>query len=356
MKKLLKSFSFTKENNYKPFQISRLGLSILALVWLFTFTLNFFDCYLIRQNNLTASLQTIDIVSEINNIRKSYGLPPLIENPKLNVAALLKAQDMIEKDYFSHYSPSGVTPWDWFKTVNYNYSYAGENLALNFWNSNETIEAWLSSPTHRANIINSKYLETGVAILNGTTPTTKESKVVVVQLFGTPKQTPEIKTISKPKIITTTTLKKIVVNKTTTSTTAKIETTTTLLTTTISNINAVDKTEILSKRSEKQNIDSDKINAILNNSTQPLGVKLSIDGYTKIKNIISSKLLKAFNGTMGVGLLLIGCFGIIKINEVKDLNINYRKNIFSKNLIIIILGIGFVIDVFITISSKVPFI
>jgi len=71
---------------------------------------NFINCYLVRQNSLTASMEMIDIVSEINTIRKSYGLEPLIENPKLNVAALLKAQDMIQNDYFNHYSPSGATP------------------------------------------------------------------------------------------------------------------------------------------------------------------------------------------------------------------------------------------------------
>jgi uncharacterized protein YkwD len=65
---------------------------------------------LLKQNNLTANLNTLNIITEINKIRDAYGLTPLTENPKLDIAALLKAQDMINNDYFNHYSPSGKTP------------------------------------------------------------------------------------------------------------------------------------------------------------------------------------------------------------------------------------------------------
>jgi len=68
------------------------------------------NCYLLRQNSLTANLNTLNIITEINKIRSAYGLSPLAENPKLDIAALLKAQDMIDNDYFNHYSPTGKTP------------------------------------------------------------------------------------------------------------------------------------------------------------------------------------------------------------------------------------------------------
>jgi len=68
------------------------------------------NCYFLQQNSIIANLNTIDIVYEINKIRSSYGLEPLVINPKLNLAATLKAEDMINKNYFDHYSPEGKTP------------------------------------------------------------------------------------------------------------------------------------------------------------------------------------------------------------------------------------------------------
>ena len=68
------------------------------------------NCYLLRQNNITANLNTLNIITQSNKTRVNYGLDPFVENPKLDIAALLKAQDMIEKDYFNHYSPEGKAP------------------------------------------------------------------------------------------------------------------------------------------------------------------------------------------------------------------------------------------------------
>jgi len=112
IKLLRKYFTFNPENKYQPIQTSRLVMGILALILIFNIGLNAINCYLIKQNSLTANLNTINIITEINKIRVANGLQPLIENPKLDVAALLKAQDMIDNDYFNHYSPSGKTPWD----------------------------------------------------------------------------------------------------------------------------------------------------------------------------------------------------------------------------------------------------
>lgn len=96
-------------------------------------------------------------------------LPPLIENAKLNAAAKAKAEDMFLKQYFEHISPSGVDPGTLVKNFGYDYIVAGENLILgNFASEQEVVQNWMNSPGHRANILNNRVIEIGVAIIKGT--------------------------------------------------------------------------------------------------------------------------------------------------------------------------------------------
>jgi len=75
---------------------------------------------------------------------------------------------MAANSYFAHTSPSGVTPWDWFEKVGYQFSYAGENLAVDFSNSQDVTNAWMNSPEHRSNIMNSNFTQIGMATAQGT--------------------------------------------------------------------------------------------------------------------------------------------------------------------------------------------
>ena len=140
-----------------------------------------------------------------NQERKSLGVRVLKENAKLNQAAYLKAKDMLANDYFAHTSPAGRTPWYWFDKVGYNYQYAGENLAIDFLDSEELFQAWDNSPSHRENIISANYTDIGIAVLTGEFEGAQTT--VVVQLFGSPipalAKTPTTST-QKPKPSTTT--------------------------------------------------------------------------------------------------------------------------------------------------------
>ena len=120
-----------------------------------------------------------DLLNLVNQDRQAHGLPGLSDNPVLNLAALAKAQDMFEKNYFAHTSPDGVSPWHWFKAVGYNYTYAGENLAEGFTNPDDLEKSWMNSPSHRANILSPFYSEVGLAVIQ------HNNTSVVVQLFGT---------------------------------------------------------------------------------------------------------------------------------------------------------------------------
>ncbi|MFH1610534.1 MAG: CAP domain-containing protein, partial [Patescibacteria group bacterium] len=152
-----------------------LVLKIISIVVFIDFPKNIFFADITRANLITL----------LNQERVSLGLQPLVENQRLDEAALLKAKDILEKDYFSHQSPEGVTPWYWFLKTGYNYKYAGENLAIGFLNSEDVYNAWLNSASHRENMINPNYREVGTAILTGNFK--GNNTTVIVQLFGSPK-------------------------------------------------------------------------------------------------------------------------------------------------------------------------
>lgn len=135
-------------------------------------------------NIFFADITRSQLVQMLNQTRKSMGLNALTENTKLDQAAELKANDMIANGYFNHTSPSGVTPWYWFSQTGYAYKYAGENLAIGFYDSAEVYDAWLNSPSHKENMISPHYSEVGTAVVNGFG---SSNAIVVVQLFGTQK-------------------------------------------------------------------------------------------------------------------------------------------------------------------------
>ncbi|MDO8486279.1 MAG: CAP domain-containing protein [Candidatus Staskawiczbacteria bacterium] len=137
------------------------------------------------KNIFFADITKTVLMNLINKERSSLGISPLIENQKLDQAAELKAKDILEKDYFSHQSPDGITPWYWFLKTGYNYKYAGENLAIGFLNSEDVFRAWIGSASHKENIINPNYKEIGTAVLTGDYK--GNNTTVIVQLFGNPK-------------------------------------------------------------------------------------------------------------------------------------------------------------------------
>lgn len=119
-----------------------------------------------------------------NKARADAGVAALSVNPTLSGAAQGKAEDMVTRGYFAHREPSGLQPWHWFTDNGYAYSYAGENLAVNFVDTEELMDAWLASPTHRENIMRPDYTEIGVGMATGTYK--GREAVFVVQFFGRP--------------------------------------------------------------------------------------------------------------------------------------------------------------------------
>lgn len=132
-----------------------------------------------------ASNITVDqVISFSNAERAKSGLSGLSYDSKLSAAAAGKASDMFINQYWAHTSPSGKEPWDFIQAAGYSYQVAGENLARDFSNTSDMTAAWMASPTHRANIMNSRYTHIGVAVVNGVLNGTETT--LVVQMFGRP--------------------------------------------------------------------------------------------------------------------------------------------------------------------------
>lgn len=122
------------------------------------------------------------LISLTNSARSQNGLGALLGNQNLSSAAFAKAQDILAKGYFAHNSPDGKTPWDFINESGYVYTYAGENLAIGYTDASELFTAWMNSPTHRENILNTNYREIGVAVVEGNFQGTQT--IVAVQEFG----------------------------------------------------------------------------------------------------------------------------------------------------------------------------
>ena len=173
------------ENSYRPkfLESKFLFYYLLFLLILKLFTVSYL-IYL-PKTIYFADISSTSLIKLTNQGREALGFGPLTENSQLDKAASLKAQDMIAQDYFAHQSPEGKSPWYWIKSANYDYQYAGENLAIGFLDSEEVYQAWNDSPSHKANLFNPNYQDIGITVLKGDFQ--GNEIYVVVQLFGSPK-------------------------------------------------------------------------------------------------------------------------------------------------------------------------
>lgn len=141
------------------------------------------------------------MIKLINESREESGAELLVLNPALNKFAAIKGNDMIERDYFAHDTPEGKRPWQWIDRAEYDYVYAGENLAMDFTSAETVHEALMKSPSHRKNILNPKYNDIGIAVLNGTL--SGRGTILLVEFFGSQRiaQAPVAATQDEPPVV-----------------------------------------------------------------------------------------------------------------------------------------------------------
>jgi hypothetical protein len=173
---------------------------LLFLISFFIFGSIFFSSPANPLGNLgaIADISINELLTFTNQKRQENGLPSLSSNSQLEAAAMKKAEDMFAKNYWAHNAPDGTTPWFFIKEAGYNYVYAGENLARGFNSANDVVNAWMASPSHRANLLSKNYKDVGFAVKSGTL--NGENTFLVVQEFGS-KSYAVAKSPAKPKTV-----------------------------------------------------------------------------------------------------------------------------------------------------------
>lgn len=159
--------------------------SLLILMGLFIMGRSIIDITVGLHPGVLGYASQIDlgkIVEYTNQNRQKVGSPKVVLNPQLNSAAQAKVDDMFANNYWAHVSPKGVQPWYFITSSGYKYQHAGENLARDFGNAKDVVNAWMNSPSHRKNLLDSRYKDMGLAVKDGYIDGVETT--IVVQMFA----------------------------------------------------------------------------------------------------------------------------------------------------------------------------
>lgn len=167
----------TNKTKTKIQNFAKIAIGSLAVVGILSFNVSF---------SKASEITPVNLENLINSERVQNGLIPLKISEQLNSAASNKSEDMVTRNYFEHYA-FGLTPWNFIVKAGYNYLYAGENLAMDFDTAEGTVNAWMESPAHRKNILNSDFSDMGMGVVRGeytdNSGMTKDT-TVVTNMFG----------------------------------------------------------------------------------------------------------------------------------------------------------------------------
>lgn len=159
--------------------------SIMVLIGIFLMGRSFISMTISLKPGVlgyASQISPAKIIEYTNNQRLSAGLSIVRENKALDEAALSKAADMFAKGYWAHVSPTGTEPWYFITKSGYKYQHAGENLARDFSNPKDIVAAWMASPTHKQNLLDGRYQDMGIAVMDGYIDGVETT--IVVQMFG----------------------------------------------------------------------------------------------------------------------------------------------------------------------------
>ena len=195
LEKIIHAIVPHEKNGNIPHLLKKELVVALSVLVIMLFYVNQNNFAIIRGLNLTAAIYPAVIADLTNKDRASEGMPHLAWNSTLERAARLKAEDMVKNGYFAHTSPAGVTPWFWLEQAQYNFIYAGENLAIDFTESVNVQDAWLASPTHRDNVLSKNFTEIGITAIDGYFE--GRNTTFVVEFFGKPQTTRVAQVIPK---------------------------------------------------------------------------------------------------------------------------------------------------------------
>jgi len=137
------------------------------------------------------------LLDQTNIQRTSNSIGSLALNAQLDQAAQAKADDMSARDYWSHNTPDGQSPWTFITAAGYAYQTAGENLAYGFTTTSDTITGWMNSAEHRANILNGAFTNVGFGITNSPNYQGSGAETIIVAMYAAP-ATPAVAAATAP--------------------------------------------------------------------------------------------------------------------------------------------------------------
>ena len=183
LEKLIHFLIPRQSNNHKAKILHSSSLIVITvLMIIFQGIINFVPKINPNILGYASNISIQEVVNLTNQKRLEAGLSTLSLNQTLSSAAYTKGRDMIDRDYWAHVAPDGTQPWKFFTSFGYKYRYAGENLARDFSNASSAMDAWMNSPTHKENILNPKYKEIGIGVVEGDLAGTDTT--IIVQFFG----------------------------------------------------------------------------------------------------------------------------------------------------------------------------
>lgn len=103
----------------------------------------------------------------VEEVRKEHRLNVLDQNEKLEKSSQAKAEHMVDNSYFAHEGPDKKSLATFLKAAEYEYKVAGENLAMGFSSAQSVVNAWVQSPLHYKNLVDTEFLEQGLGIDSG---------------------------------------------------------------------------------------------------------------------------------------------------------------------------------------------
>jgi hypothetical protein len=122
----------------------------------------------------TWEFEILDIVNQLRAEGASCGgegyfapAPPLQMDPGLRCAARMHSMDMVERDFFDHTNPDGDNPGARAADAGYDGGGNGENIAGGNATPEATMQQWMESDGHCANIMRQNYRFIGVGYYPG---------------------------------------------------------------------------------------------------------------------------------------------------------------------------------------------
>ncbi len=183
-------------NEHKPH-----ALRPKALLWYggFLIAIKVIASFVLFFSYPTPALNQTDMRKEFitmtNSSREYLALRPLIAHDELMRAAQAKADDMMVRGYFDHYTPEGASPGSFIHPTAYRYRGIGENLAIDFSSASSAHTALMNSPSHRANMLHPRFVHVGIGVSTGEFQ--GRTTNIVVELFTSPAPAPQVLGVHK---------------------------------------------------------------------------------------------------------------------------------------------------------------